>query len=169
MGLREWMNENSAIVTVGAVVLLVVALTIVIMQGTGGGVVTTDQAYYYDAEADNIFTAPIESIPPIESPAGNQAVRVHYYSCGGCGEEERFVGYYEKYTEEAKQAIQEARTAGSEGGPQGPARMQAMMTGQLYSADGEEWYPAMSPRGTQVQAELANRCGEGEKLRICVP
>lgn len=168
MGIREWMNENSAIVTVGAVVLLVVALTIVVMQGIGGGPATPDQAWFMDTETGEYFAADIEQIPPIQSPEGNPAVKVHFFSCGACNEEERFVGYYEKYTEEAKQAMQQARNAENE--EQMPMMMEQMMMGQLYSPDGENWFPAMSGPGTQLQAQLSERCqGEDEQLRVCIP
>jgi len=49
-----------------------------------------------------VFEASARRVLPIQSPDGNEAVQAHFYACGECTEESRFLGYYEKFTAEAK-------------------------------------------------------------------
>lgn len=171
MDIREWMNENSALVTVAAVALLVVSLAIVVMQG-GGGPQASGDAYYYDTVTEEVFEGEASGTPPIESPDGNEAVRAHFYTCGECSEEERFLGYYERYTEEAKEVLERSKNAGEDGEPDPEAMMEVYevaFTGRLYSTDLEEWVVAESPEGRELSEALQEECGEGERLSYCAP
>jgi len=101
MGLRDWINDNSSIATIGAAALLVVSLGWLTVP-TGSRAVDPGNAYYDDTETGEVFEASARRVPPIQSPDGNEAVQAHFYACGECTEESRFLGYYEKFTAEAK-------------------------------------------------------------------
>jgi len=49
MGLRDWINDNSSIATIGAAALLVVSLGWLTVP-TGSRAVAPGNAYYYDTE-----------------------------------------------------------------------------------------------------------------------
>lgn len=170
---RDWANRNSAVATIAAVAVLVVALVILVSSGSGGPSASGD-AYFYDVETGETFVGDATAIPPIQSPDGNEAVRAHFYTCTECTEEARFLGYYEKYTAEAKKAIEEAQQSSSSSDPEqsSEAEMQAYeasMSGMLYSKDGENWQQSQGPGGAGPQQELQDKCGDGQRLKYCAP
>ena len=180
MGVREWMNENSSMATILAVALLVVAIGIVIFQFSGGGAPSgPGQAYFYDTQTQEYFTADGMQVPPIQSPQGNEAVKAHFYTCGACTEDERFVRYYEKYTPEAKQNLEAARSSEGQQAPQSAeeARRRAMsrgatQRGHLVSKDGEQWVPATSTQGRTIQGQTMTaeeECEGGQQAKPCRP
>jgi prepilin-type processing-associated H-X9-DG protein len=123
------------------------------------------QAYFYDTVTTKVFTANADQIAPITSPAGNPAVRVHFYSFGNCEKESRFVGYYEKYTPEAKAKLDQAMKT------QGDGTFEELMElGQqaLISLDGKKWYPMDSAEAMQqLAARLTSQAGR--RPRYCAP
>jgi len=169
MGMREWMNENSSIVTGAAVVLLVVAIWVAIRQVSPGGPQTVGEVWYSDTQTGKLFKADREKIPPITSPDGNTAVRAHLFGCGDCSEANRFVGYYERYSDKAKQVLEQAEQALAAGDDEAAMEAEmraeeASMSGLMYSVDGKEWFPAQSRKGEFVTSEgLEKKCeGKGD-------
>lgn len=102
MSIRDWMNNNSTVVTLAAVGLLVVALGVLFVTQRGPSPGELRDAYFWDLEANEPFVAPARAIPPIEAPSGGRGVRAHLHTCGECTADEWF-GYLETYTDEAKE------------------------------------------------------------------
>ena len=169
-GFREWVNKNAAVASIGAAALCGIALVVMVTQGAGNSrdINIERPAYYYDLTTEKIFTDSMDKIPPITSPDGNEAVRVHLFSCGECTEEERFVGYYEKYTDEARKTLTQPMEAssGDSGDPEG-ARRRAMEQGHRISQDGETW--TQGSFGPQLRNEFAAKCNSPDMLRSCKP
>ncbi len=163
MNIRGWMDENQNLVAVIAVVVIILALIFSFYNcsGSSTGPGGSGMVYYYDITADEIFTAKAELIPPIQSPNDNEAVRVHFYTCGSCKESERFVGYYEKYTPEVKKKLEEAQ-----GNEEHEMYYEQESQGLLISLDAKKWYPMYAQQAEQA---LSNKlkCDEGKKLRYC--
>jgi len=163
---RDWINQNSAVVTVASVVVLVLSLAIIINQGRGRSTPEPGNAYFYDTVTKEYFTDSATKIPPITSPAGNEAVRAHFFTCGECTEAtkdeggERFIGYYEKYTPEVKAKLEES--------PEAFEFYEEAFQGRLYSPDGTRWTQAESPTGFRLIEELQEKC-PAKKLRYCPP
>lgn len=164
-GLREWMQGNQTIVAGAAGVLLLICLIAIIMQiaPTGSSVKTPNSAYFYDVVTGKVFQAPFDAVPPITSPDGNEAVRAHFYSCGDCNESDRFVGYYEKYTPQAKEVVEKARTSAD---PNQAMPYEPMGDGLLISFDAKTWFAMYSPKAEQGMGERLN-CPGGQRLRYC--
>jgi len=86
---------------------------------------------------------------------------------------QRFLGYYEKFTEEAKKVkempVEELQAQEEEGGP--PPGQQALENGRLYSLDGEDWTVGNPDTDASIEREIANEhCEEGlRELRPCPP
>ncbi|MBI1373543.1 MAG: hypothetical protein GC159_12510 [Phycisphaera sp.] len=168
--LRNWVNQNSAAVTVGAVVLLVISLAIIINQGRSPTPPPPGEAYYYDLVSKEYFTDEATKIAPIINPAtGNEAVRAHFFTCGECSESERFVGYLEKYTPEAKQQL--------ETNPESFEFYEEAFLGRLYApapsetadpAVAETWVDAETPPGFKIVEDLQGKCPP-RKLKYCAP
>ncbi|MDX1682160.1 MAG: hypothetical protein R3336_03470 [Phycisphaeraceae bacterium] len=119
---REWLNKNSAVVTIATIFALVMALAYIVWFSGGGGpvVVEEQRVYFYDLKAqdgslattdlDNLYPMESDAMPPVKSPTGNGmlengmpgGVRAHVYGCGGCGpDKDRFIGYLSFYGPEA--------------------------------------------------------------------
>lgn len=127
MSLRDWMNNNSALVTIAAVVLLVVTLGWIILQAKGPSASRMKSQYYYDLNTGTIFTADSSEMPPIETPSGPDktgkpaGVRARVFACGDCRrsyvgmtvaqieEADAFIAFLEKFTPEAKKSMEEAK------------------------------------------------------------
>lgn len=102
MSVRDWLNNNSTVVTAAAICVLVVALGVMLLTQRGPGPGALRDAYFWDLETQEPFVASITEVPPIEAPSGGRGVRAYLYTCGECTPEEWF-GHLETYTEEAKE------------------------------------------------------------------
>lgn len=187
MKVRDWMNNNSALVTILAVVVLVISLGVIIMQtrapGAGG---RTIDLYYYDLNTGKLFVGKSDEIPPIEAPSGPYqnapgnlpaGVRAHVYACGECpdvtnmtAEEAQQAGvtiaYLEMYTPEGKAAL----TGSTEGEPS-PEMMMDPMEHQLVRLPAAEsrWVPAYSEPGYRLTEGAIPNCPTGEPAVPCRP
>lgn len=165
-GSRDWINQNSAVVTVASVVVLVLSLAIIINQGRGHAAPAPGNAYFYDTVTKEYFIDSATKIPPITSPAGNEAVRAHFFTCGECTDKtkdeggERFIGYYEKYTPDVKEKLEK--------NAQQFEFYEEAFQGRLYSPDGVRWTAAESPTGFKLVEELQQKC-PAKQLRYCPP
>jgi len=188
MGIRETLNENQNAVVVGAVVVIATAVIYISWQSLGGGGSRYQEAevYYKDVVTGKEFLASTNLVPPIESPDGNPAVRVQYFSCSdGCGKDERFVGYYVKFTDEMKRRIEEQRqvieeSEYDEGGGMSEEVYQVweeMDQGELYAIprEGREldlsspdaWTPMLD--STEALEDHLTCEGSGDRAHPCFP
>ncbi|MFP4144471.1 MAG: hypothetical protein ACLFV3_04950 [Phycisphaeraceae bacterium] len=85
--MREWLNKNSALVTVVAVVILVVALGVILLSGGENNPTAERESYYYDLNTGEIFTASAALDPPFETDAGGEGVSAAIFGCGECPED----------------------------------------------------------------------------------
>ena len=163
---RDWMNNNSSIVTVASVVILIGALAFIVSRGRGGGGGAVGEAWYYDTVSNEYFTDKTTKIAPFNRENGNEAVRAHFFTCGECTEQlkdaggERFIGYYEKYTPEVKAKLEE--------NSQSFMIYEMAFQGRLYSKDGKKWVAADKPEGITITSDLQKQCPP-KKLRYCPP
>jgi hypothetical protein len=178
MKLRDWMNNNSAVVTIGAVVLLIGALAAIIfqMKPSGYGPRVID-VYYFDLNTQKLFTAKSDQIPPIETPSGPvpgigapAGVRAYVFACNDCGNEsDRFVGWLEMYTPEAKALLTQPAAETPEEAAQREARMyEVWETGQLLSLDGRSWARANSQEAMNITSTIEGKCPGGAP-KPCLP
>ncbi|MEX2215776.1 MAG: hypothetical protein WD768_16815 [Phycisphaeraceae bacterium] len=179
---REWVNQNSAAVTIGAVVILIFSLAYLWFNaspgsGGGGNRGPIDQ-YFYDVNTQKLFVVSGDKLPPIPSPsAPNDPTKLAYkayrFSCGDCSEAQQFTGYYEGFQKEYKDAIERAKEAARSGSAAGPEDMMFMEEGygkgRLISTDAIGWVEQNSPEGIAINHDLSKKCGEGGRLRPCYP
>jgi hypothetical protein len=165
---RDWMNNNSSIVTVVSVVILLGALAFIVTRGRRGGGGGPGEAYYYDTVANEYFTDVTTKVAPFNNNKGNESVRAHFFTCAECTTEigkdgksnQRFIGYYEKYTPEVKAKIEEKSDSFM--------IYEMAFQGRLYSKDGKKWVAADKPEGIQITSDLQKECPP-KKLRYCPP
>lgn len=184
MGIRDTLNQNQNIVVVVAVVILVTALIYIFFRSTGSDLSRRQaRAYYKDVVTGEVFTAETQKIPPIQSPDGNQAVLVRFFSCtDDCGKDDRFVGYYMKYTEEIKRRLEEQR---EEAEQQGEEMSVDSDTYELWEESERALLAALPKQGGEVdltsegawtpRLELVQAieerlvCDDGDRARPCFP
>jgi hypothetical protein len=169
---RDWVNRNSAVVTVASVAVLVVSLAVIIKQNSTPGPPPPGDAYFYDVVTKTYFTDKATKIAPIQSDKGNEAIRAHFFTCNECTDAldteggQRFLGYYEKYALDVKEKI--------ESNPQSMHFYEEVFRGRYYcppDADptlNESWVAAETPEGFEIAQKLQSRC-EARKLRYCPP
>lgn len=193
MKIRDWANQNSAVVTIGAVVLLLVALGAIVFQMRPRTYARVVSVYYYDLNTGKTFVGPSDKMPPIPAPSGplegmggDAGVRAYVFACGDCSDEsKRFVGWLEIYTPDAKEAMQNAMRPPAGGatpaggavppGPMGsPDMFMLMEEGHLIRAekaeDGSEpkWEKYNSEAGFKIIQSIQTRC-EGAPPKPCFP
>jgi len=132
---RNWLAQNNALATVLAVVVMICALGAIVIQLRGPRRPSGDRkAWFYDLGTGKLLIRGIEAIPPIETEAGNYAVKAFVFACGECPklsegmtkeEVEKagaFIGYFESFTIQSRdyqQAMidQAKKQSGGKGGP----------------------------------------------------
>jgi hypothetical protein len=171
VGIRETLNQNQGITTGVTIGIVVIALIIIIWQLSGGrGYTFPTRAFYTVDDGQTTFVDAIDRIPPFDHQ-GQEAVRVHMFSCDGG--RTRFVGYLERYNPQAKARMEQARAA------EGQEMMMDMMYDELAMTGVEYRKPGM-PAGQwvnhmqhpQIAGEVTSvRCPDGtyENLRPVLP
>ena len=170
MKLREWMNNNSALVTVIAVVVLIGALFFLV-QSMRTPKATIRPMWFYCLQEERLFLAEAGSIAPIESPWGAEAVQAIVHFCGDC-DEEPTIRYLLKYTDQSKAEQEKQRKLMEEKGAKPTMYMDPFMrmTGQLVSAHDEiEWLNTIDQRAGALLSQMAE-CDDGSKpIYSCFP
>ncbi len=150
-------NHQKHIGAASAVIVLLV-LAWMMFGGSEPQRTAESEAWYFDVVEKRPFRAASRQIPPIESPWGNDGVRVYYFSCGQCNEDERFAGYYMKFSDHAKKILEGDENLKAQAfGEAHPGRM--------YSSDGINWVAAPDVATSGVTAALRDKCFG--KLRTC--
>jgi len=191
MNVRQFMNENSALVTIACIGLLIVALGYIIwfttMRG-GSRNYGPRPIYYFDAATGQIFTAPSDEIPPIQSPGQDpgdtvpKGYRVMLFSCSTCPDDvsgmslEQLqqagvnVGYMEAYKPDVKEMLIEARDYDGDGPPpEAFMQLEAQEEGHLISANGQEWVAMNTMEAQEIQMSSYTICGENARATPCYP
>jgi hypothetical protein len=104
MGIRDWTNRNPRTVSgvVGAVVVVALASIVVQVMATRHRAPTSSPSIYYsDDDGKTFFAASSDLVPPFDHD-GQPAVRAYVFSCSSG---KSFVGYLERYTPAAHDAI----------------------------------------------------------------
>jgi hypothetical protein len=198
-----WLNKHAIKVT--AVVLVVIATCIyAIYRETSPPdqhAVPIFNAYFYDLDTGKLFIArmsepspiPVQGAKPGAAPTG---VKANVFACRSCEDEkDRFVGFVEMYTPEAKErmaalthvtALRPSMTpvvipttnpaTGPTTNPTTGPSFEEMERGHLVARPDpknpdwkNQFVEYMSPEGTKVMESAQKRCGDGINPKICMP
>jgi hypothetical protein len=159
LGIRETLNENRKL-TIGVVsALIVLALTFVVISLVGGGSGVVDapepvKMYYTDDDGATTFVDDATKLVPFERN-GKPAVRARVFTCDGG--KTKFVGYLERYSPEAKAALDKVK-----GTRQEAAMLDNIQTGGMEvkkAGPGNRWTRQMTPEARPI---LNVRCPDGK-------
>lgn len=192
MKLRDWMNNNSAIVTIAAVVILILSLGYIVWSSKGPsyGARVID-VYYYDLNTQKVFTAKSDQVPPIDAPSGPfrtpagqevpGGVRAYLFACGDCQDftgltaaelqaKGGFIGWLEMYTPEAKAMLTQPPGESPEAAAEREMRMyQVWESGQLIaSPDNLRWVSQNTEEGVRITSQIEGKCPGGTP-KPCLP
>jgi hypothetical protein len=105
MGVRQWFNDNARLTAAAVAVVVLAAVGFVVMQVLAARPkiqTNLPDAYFTTDDGKTFFVGNSASVPPF-AHEGQKAVRAHVFECGG----ERFVGYVERWNDEAHKAMLE--------------------------------------------------------------
>lgn len=186
MNARDFLNNNSALVTIIAVVILVVSLGVIIMNTRGPGAVQTVDLYFYDLNTGQLFVAASDQIPPIDVPGGQPiqtaqgpkpaGVRAHVFACGTCPDVTGMnadqvkaagaqIAYIEMFTEQGKAAM----TAPPNAQGPGPMMVDPMEQTLVAKAEDRKWLPMYSEQGYRLTEGAIQPCPDGSPPLACRP
>lgn len=188
MGVREYLNNNSAVATIIAVVVLMIALGIMVWSNRGGGGAGSGQMFYYDLNTQTISRQPRTSPSPLDT--GNGTFK---YFDGNLGSSVRATIFAcdEDFEVTDGMTLSELEAAGGKVTalyrftPQAQARQikidngetltdeemnyEMMDSGLLVAdLDGQNWYPETSDQAAQLTMSSSNLCG-GERAHYVTP
>jgi len=132
--------------------------------------------WMYDLGDGKLIAHPIDQLPPITAPSGKQGVRAIVTTCGACSEKELTVHYLLKYTDAAREALNNPAPRES-AGPNNTAQwdqFQVIDQGTLVAftpenkGDEPEWITRTAAVELQLHREYKKRC-PGVKYRECLP
>lgn len=188
---RDFLNNNSALVTILAVVVLVISLGVIIMQTRGRGPMGPIDLYFYDLKTGKLFIAKSDQIPPIDAPGGPletpqgpkpAGVRAHVFACGECpsldgmtadqvAQTGAYIAYLEMYTEQAKQMMTQAAQAAQGGGQAAPPPMMMDPTEQtlVKRVEDTSWQQMYSQPGYMLADQAVKDCPDGTPAKACRP
>lgn len=168
MKARNWLNNNSAMVTILAVVILILSLGFIIISNSRPSYTPrVIDVYYYDLGAKQLFVDKSDKYPPIATPTGEmKGARAYVFSCGDCKDEsKRFVGYLEMYTPAAKDALENPKPINPDDMPGVDVFEEGRMIRGVNDAD---WVKANSMEAFNIQDAVQTRCGEVPP-KSCLP
>ena len=191
MKLREWINRNSALVTVFSVFLLVYALIYLLAHAPTQFVPIT-KAYYYDIQTGQLFEGGVQEIPPIGTPDGSTkngmpaGVRANVFTCTDCNDPNaRYIGFLETYTPEAQEAqlqLQEIASRNIEVNDSDPNAqtapdtnevdlMDTVAKGRLIASpdDLENWFTMETEEGAKLANNAMKKCPDEKYPIQCFP
>lgn len=163
MGIRETLNQNPRLTTMGTAAIIVIALIFILWQifgGDSGGIGTdTVKVYYSNDDGATYFAEDAKKIPPFDKD-GKPAFRAHVYRCGKSGKP--FVNHLERYTADAQKKLEEARSKGTSGAP--TVMEDVYQTGvEIKKPGAKDWVKQSDPKAGQV---IAPKCPSGSSGEI---
>jgi hypothetical protein len=169
--MRQWMNDNP-VIAISAVAVLLVGLLVWSMRPASSGF---EQSYFWDMAAGELVVMPSATLPPAAAPSGNgQVVAAIVMACGSCADQAgHFVARLEKYTDEAKQLVEQMATNRPEDPEQARQIEQQIAAGRYIAkpltGPGEpQWMSMMTPMAATMLSAPSSRCN-GAAVEVCTP
>jgi hypothetical protein len=162
MGIREKVNENPAItisITAGALVLLTVIILLSSRSDSQSYRGTGAKAFFSVDGGTSYFLDDVDKIPPFKTVEGKTAYRARVVKCGN---DEPYVAYLEKYSEEDKRRLEDAM---KQSGVHRPVAMQVSLNTSAMvklPGTGDGAWVEMSPKtSSQYMSIIRPKCADG--------
>lgn len=186
---RMWLSENPQVATIVAVVIIAISWIFIYRYSSPPSYGPIPDAYFYDMNTGELFTAPSDRNPPIETDSGPYTgefcppklresgglpagVIAHVFACGDCSEENRKIAYVEMYTPRLKQMLENRDELTEEERYELESSMEMhrlVMKPDETDEQKKGWRPYAAP-GVYEYIEAANKpCPDGEYPLMCFP
>jgi hypothetical protein len=148
VGIRETLNKNQNITTIGTIVIIVIAIGVIVWQLMPPSMPNiVSKSYYSVDDGKSYFEAPADKIVPYDHE-GKEAVRAHVFQCGS---EPPFVGYLEKLDPKVKAKLDEFHADPKNKGKVMPGQFEEEENGRLVKRPGDKtWIPDTHPAAARV-------------------
>ncbi|MHC4694699.1 MAG: hypothetical protein ACYS67_18320 [Planctomycetota bacterium] len=178
LGVREWLNRQNpkVIITITVVTVLLLITTVIglLSSGEAPKVKEFKKGWFYDLNTGQLFVAKSQLIPPIEAPSGPRengepaGVKAYVFSYKHEPNElERFIGFLETFTPEAKR---NQTTSANSGGGSASELIQQWGEGRLIRRiEDEKWFTANSKEGRAIIENAFSPNEKGERARYYPP
>jgi hypothetical protein len=167
MGVRDAIRDKPGVVAAAAGGVIVLAVGAIVMQlyADRPRYTSGPPAFFSADDGKTWFTADATNQPPFPHEGG-QAVRAHVYACGG----REFVAYLERYTPQARAAMEAARRVSAEGKmPDIGSIQRASTSGREVKKPGSgEWVPATGDF-SRYGPIVTPKCPDGSEPTIVEP
>ena len=172
--IRNFLNDNRmACIVVGCLISLTLVYWMLTTLFSGisgdeeGRRPQIDTVWFYDLEAKTLFEGPRDQLPPIPVPgkSGTNGVRAYLFSCTDNCADDKFIGYLEQYTPEAKPLYENQPSNMTK------EHIKIMHSGRkVRSESGEKWYPFASAPGQKITIlDMREKCGGKDPMTQCYP
>jgi hypothetical protein len=158
------------------VTVLILLTTVIglLSSGEAPKVKEYKKGWFYDLNTGKLFVAKSKLIPPIEAPSGPLAngepagVKAYVFSYRHePNESERFIGFLETFTPEAKR---NQNTSANSGGGSAEELIKQWGEGRLIRRiEDEKWFSANSNEGRAIIENAFSPNEKGEHARYCPP
>ena len=131
--------------------------------------------YFYDESEQKLFTAPVDSIPPIKGINDDQLDGVRAIVIapkGQCGDESaRRIAYLEKWSPQLKQQMEAAARAKADGlaRPNIVDRSQRKFHRFVRREDSPQWHSFNTDEAAKIIAALRTKDAQGRIPEPCTP
>lgn len=178
LGARGWINRQNPRIIVGITVVTVLLLLATIIgllsSGEAPKVKEYKKGWFYDLNTGKLFVAKSKLIPPIEAPSGPlenggpAGVKAYVFSYKDePNESERFIGFLETFTPEARRNQTNSATSG---GDSAAELIKQWGEGRLIRrVEDEKWFAANSKEGRAIIENAFGPNENGERARFCPP
>ena len=165
------MNKKQTLAIVGVVLIVVSAALIIYQVRSAGGSKPVTKAFYTVDDGQNWFADSSERLPPFDHE-GKQAVRAYVFRYGSG---KPFVGYLERFTENAKKQLEKIPAPSSQSPDKAPSFEQQSFVNQIKAAGseikkpgGNRWYSSQNAPAEAIAMPIPEG-GKREDLEVCVP
>jgi hypothetical protein len=169
VGIRETLNKNPGLTTGATAGIILLAIGFIIYQLTGGGTPgMATEAYFSTDDGKTWFADDINKVAPFDKD-GKPAYKAYVYKCPGG---DPFVSHLERYTPEAKKAMEAAMKSND---PNNPILMEdVQMTGVEVRKPGQGdpvkgWVKQANAAASGKIMELKCPDGKTEGIEPVVP
>ena len=166
---RHWLNSNGPIIIV--VTVLLVCLAMFTLKSEFARATPKEvKLWYVDTVTGEYFQADGTLLPPIQSPFGNEAVRVFFYDCADCDDPQPKFRIFERYTEEAKRLsaqLLSGEMPDSADLDTDVDMWEVVYAGRQISFDGVNWVTCEDDM--EAEEKLGERCAIGEVVGVPDP
>ncbi len=168
---RQWLDEHRGAVAAGLTAMILLCTAFVAGGSPASAFDRNDPViWYYDLNQQELFAASYQgsTLPATTDSAGAPGgVRAFVFSCGDCDSGAMFVGYLEKFTEQAEHARKQLDDLDSAADEQ--ELWQQVSEGRfIRTTETDEWVLYDSPDGRHIRGRTLNRCNPNP-TRACHP